>query len=306
MIIEAEKLSKWYGNVLGISEVSVKIEKGITGLLGPNGAGKSTFLKIIAGMLKPNLGKILINGKNLLKNRDIFEKIGYCPESDSFYYEFSGYEFIYHLLKLYGINNDKAEKMALSAIEKVGLTDRMQEPISSYSLGMRQRLKFAQSIAHEPDILVFDEPLRGIDPLWKSKLVGLIKQFKKEGKTVIVSSHILPEIESITENIILIHQGKIFAEGNIHYIRDIIDSHPHMVSIRSDNNRQIASVLIKEGFVKEISFSEDKMIIKTDNRDSFFNFLMDYLSKNGVEIYKITSPDDNLQAVFDYIVGDKK
>ncbi len=306
MIIEAEKLSKWYGNVLGISEVSVKIEKGITGLLGPNGAGKSTFLKIIAGMLKPNLGKILINGKNILKNRDIFEKIGYCPESDSFYYEFSGYEFIYHLLKLYGINNDKAEKMALSAIEKVGLTDRMQEPISSYSLGMRQRLKFAQSIAHEPDILVFDEPLRGIDPLWKSKLVGLIKQFKKEGKTVIVSSHILPEIESITENIILIHQGKIFAEGNIHYIRDIIDSHPHMVSIRSDNNRQIASVLIKEGFVKEISFSEDKMIIKTDNRDSFFNFLMDYLSKNGVEIYKITSPDDNLQAVFDYIVGDKK
>ncbi len=306
MIIEAEKLSKWYGNVLGISEVSVKIEKGITGLLGPNGAGKSTFLKIIAGMLKPNLGKILINGKNLLKNRDIFEKIGYCPESDSFYYEFSGYEFIYHLLKLYGINNDKAEKMALSAIEKVGLTDRMQEPISSYSLGMRQRLKFAQSIAHEPDILVFDEPLRGIDPLWKSKLVGLIKQFKKEGKTVIVSSHILPEIESITENIILIHQGKIFAEGNIHYIRDIIDSHPHMVSIRSDNNRQIASVLIKEGFVKEISFSEDKMIIKTDNRDSFFNFLMDYLSKNGVEIYEITSPDDNLQAVFDYIVGDKK
>jgi ABC-2 type transport system ATP-binding protein len=305
-VIEAVNLSKWYGNVLGISEVSVKINKGVVGILGPNGAGKSTFLKIIAGMLKPNLGKIMIKGKNILKERELYKIIGYCPEVDSFYMEMTGFEFIYSLLKLSGFSDTESKKLAETALENVGLTARMGDSITTYSLGMRQRLKFAQSIAHEPDILIFDEPLRGIDPLWKSKLIKLIKEFKNNDKTIIVSSHILPEIESITENIILIHQGKIFAEGNIHYIRDLIDTHPHMISIESKDNRELASALIKEGFVKDISFKNEKMIVKTDNRELFYNNFMKYIAENNIEIFELTSPDDNLQAVFDYLVGVKR
>ncbi len=305
-VIKAVNLSKWYGNVLGISEVSVDINKGVVGLLGPNGAGKSTFLKILAGMLKPNLGKIMIKGKNILKDRELYKIIGYCPETDSFYMEMTGFEFIFSLLKLYGFSKNESKILAEAAIEKVGLIARMNDSVTTYSLGMRQRLKFAQSIAHEPEIMIFDEPLRGIDPLWKSKLIDLIKEFKENGKTIIVSSHILPEIESITENIILIHQGKIFAEGNIHYIRDLIDTHPHMISIISKDNRELASVLIKENFVSDISFKEKKIIVKTDNRELFYNHFMRYIAENNIEIFELTSPDDNLQAVFDYLVGAKR
>jgi len=224
-ILKAENLSKWYGNILGISEISADISPGIKGLLGPNGAGKSTFLKIATGQLKPNIGRIEIFGEPVFNNHHLFNRIGFCPEYDSYYQEVNGWEFMLFIAKLHGFKSKKAAEMAEAAIEKVGLLESKDKLISAYSMGMRQRLKLASSIIHNPDLIILDEPLRGVDPLWRVKIINIIKNYKNEGKTIIVSSHILPEIESMTNDIILIHQGKIFAEGDIQEIRSLIDIH---------------------------------------------------------------------------------
>ncbi len=305
-VIMTEKLSKWYGNILGLSDVTLDIEAGITGLLGPNGAGKSTFLKLVTGQIKANIGSVRINGEEVRNNHRLFSKIGFCPESDSFYEEMTGWEFVTGLLKLHGLSSSEREKKALKALGIVDLEKNKDRRIKTYSRGMRQRLKFAQAIAHEPEILILDEPLNGLDPLGRRKLIRLIKSLRDEGKTVIVSSHVLPEIESMTNDIILIHQGKIFAQGDIHYIRDLIDAHPHMISVKCSDPRKVASRFIKEDFILNIDFSSEKdtFVVKTNNRDEFFSRLPRIFIEENIDVKEITSPDDNLQAVFDYLIGE--
>ncbi|MBN2409495.1 MAG: AAA family ATPase, partial [Candidatus Aminicenantes bacterium] len=170
---------------------------------------------------------------------------------------------------------------------------------------MRQRLKFAQAIAHDPEIIILDEPMSGLDPLGKRKLIQLIKAYQEEGRTVIVSSHVLPEIEALTSNIILIHQGKIFARGDIHYIRDLIETHPHMVAVKCADPRALAARLLEGVDVLKMHFGPDarSLLIETRNRDQFFSRLLSLLVKTDMPVEEITSPDDNLQAVFDYLVG---
>ena len=305
-VIMTEKLSKWYGNILGLSDVTLDIEAGITGLLGPNGAGKSTFLKLVTGQIKANIGSVRINGEEVRNNHRLFSKIGFCPESDSFYEEMTGWEFVTGLLKLHGLSSSEREKKALKALGIVDLEKNKDRRIKTYSRGMRQRLKFAQAIAHEPEILILDEPLNGLDPLGRRKLIRLIKSLRDEEKTVIVSSHVLPEIEAMTNDIILIHQGKIFAQGDIHYIRDLIDAHPHMISVKCSDPRKDASRFIKEDFILNIDFSSEKdtFVVKTNNRDEFFSRLPRIFIEENIDVKEITSPDDNLQAVFDYLIGE--
>jgi len=304
-IVQTESVSKWYGNVLGVSEISIKIGKGIHGLLGPNGAGKSTFLKLISGQLKTNIGKIKVFGEQINNNYTIFNKIGLCPENDSFYKGITGYEFILFSSKLLGFKGKEAEQKTAKAIERVGLTDSKNKLISEYSLGMRQRIKLASSIIHEPDLLILDEPLRGIDPLWRVKIIEIIKDFERMGKTVIVSSHILSEVEDMTDSIILIHQGKIFAQGKIEQIRGLLDSHPHQISIKCNKPRLIAGSIINDQHILNIKFNNDaeQIIVNTNNRDMFFDDLSRIIVDNKLKIEEITSPDDNLQAVFDYLIG---
>lgn len=304
-VLESKKLSKWYGNILGISEVSVEIKHGIKGLLGPNGAGKSTFLKIASGQLKSNIGEIKIFGEYVFNNYKLFNRIGFCPEYDCYYKEVKGLEFLNFSANLHGFVGKKAEEIAETVMEKVGLTESKDKLVSEYSLGMRQRLKFASSIIHNPDLLILDEPLRGVDPLWRVKIIRFIKEFEKQGKTIIVSSHILPEIEAMTNDIILIHQGKIFAHGDIQEIRNLIDTHPHKVSIQCHNPRSIADKMLHCDFVLNIEFNDkdNNIVFETNNRDRFFDVLMETIAKNGINIDEIVSPDDNLQAVFDYLIG---
>jgi ABC-2 type transport system ATP-binding protein len=304
-VIEVKNLSKWYGNVLGLSDVSLQIEPGITGILGPNGAGKSTFLKLIIGQLKPKIGKVLIKGQRVRNNYAIFNEIGFCPEQDSFYEEMTGLQFLLRLLNLYYLSPSEAEERALEALGIVELSAEKDRVIRAYSHGMRQRLKFAQAIAHDPEILVLDEPLSGLDPLGRRKLIHLIKEYREKGKTIIVSSHILPEIEAMTKIIILIHQGKVFAQGDIHYIRDLIDTHPHIISVKCDKPRLLAEKFIHEDYVLNVKFSpaRDTLLVETNNRDEFFSLLPSLFIENKIEVKEITSPDDNLQAVFDYLVG---
>jgi len=304
-VIETRHLSKWYGNVLGLSDVSLKVEPDITGLLGPNGAGKSTFLKLITGQIKANIGQVIIEGQKVRNNYSLFSKIGYCPEQDSFYEELTGREFLIFMLRLQQFSKTEAERKAEETLEIVELVEDKNRVIRSYSRGMRQRLKLAQAIGHQPQIMILDEPLNGLDPLGRRKIIKLIKSYAKEGKTVIVSSHVLPEIEAMTKKIILIHQGKIFAQGDIHYIRDLIDTHPHIISIKCNQPRLLASRIIDQDYVLKINFgqSPDSLLVETNNRDKLFSLLPSLFLKENIEIKEITSPDDNLQAVFDYLVG---
>ncbi len=306
VIIETKKLSKWYGNVLGISEVNVQIGPGITGLLGPNGAGKSTLMKLLTGQIKPNIGEVEIFGERVWNNPELFTRIGFCPENDSFYDDLSGRRFLAGLLRLQHCSGSEIETRLEKVLEIVNLTKDQNRRIKSYSRGMRQRLKFAQAIAHEPDLLILDEPLNGLDPLGRRKIIRLIKHYRDEGKTILVSSHVLPEIEAMTSNIILIHQGKIFAQGDIHYIRDLIETHPHIVSISSDKSRELASRLVQEKYIKKVDFGFGSKILRfeTDNRDEFFKKLPGLIMEYGIQVEEILSPDDNLQAVFDYLIGD--
>jgi len=304
-VIETSKLSKWYGNVLGLSDVSLEIEPGVTGLLGPNGAGKSTFLKLITGQIKPSIGAVRIFNQKVRRNQALFSRIGFCPEHDSFYEEMTGWVFLTSLLKLQGFSSAEIRLRAEKALDIVELSADKDRLIRAYSRGMRQRLKFAQAIAHDPEIIILDEPLSGLDPLGKRKLIRLIRTYKEEGRTVIVSSHVLPEIEALTRSIILIHQGKVFAKGDIHYIRDLIETHPHMVSIRCSDPRGLAGLLLGEGCVLKLHFGADgrSVLVETNNRDRFFGLLLSRIVQSRMDIEEITSPDDNLQAVFDYLVG---
>jgi ABC-2 type transport system ATP-binding protein len=304
-VIQTQNLSKWYGNVLGLNDVTLEIEAGITGILGPNGAGKSTFLKLITGQIKSNIGSVTIDGQRVWNNFSLFSKIGFCPEQDSFFEEMTGWQFLTSLLRLYHFSTAEIEEKADKALEIVELTEDKHRAVRSYSRGMRQRLKVAQSIAHDPAIIILDEPLNGLDPLGRRKIIRLIKEYKGEGRTIVVSSHVLPEIEAMTNQIILIHQGKIFAQGDIHYIRDLIETHPHIISIKCSDPRQLAQKFIQHDFVLKVNFDQKKgsLLVETNNRDKFFGLLPVLFVENRIEVEEITSPDDNLQAVFDYLIG---
>jgi ABC-2 type transport system ATP-binding protein len=304
-VIETRSLSKWYGNVLGLNDVSLEVESGITGLLGPNGAGKSTFMKLITGQMKPNIGTVSVNGRPVWNNYPLFAKMGFCPEQDSFYEDITGWEFLTGLLGFYGYAPAEARERAARALEIVELTDDKDRKIRSYSRGMRQRVKFAQAVAHDPEIIILDEPLSGLDPLGKRRLIKLVKDYQSEGRTILVSSHVLPEIEAMTSRIIMIHQGKILAEGDIHYIRDLIEKHPHMISVKCREPRAVAAEFVRDEAVLRMSFGADgrTLIVETHKRDAFFSRLQAVLLEREIEVDEISSPDDNLQAVFDYLVG---
>ena len=304
-VLRAEKLCKWYGNILGISDITLEVGPGITGLLGPNGAGKSTFLKIAAGQLKPKLGSLALFGEASWRHPGMFRRVGFCPENDSAYGEMSGADFILLLARLHGFAGARARDAADKALATVGLQESGGRAIRAYSFGMRQRLRLASSIVHEPELLLLDEPLRGVDPLWRIRIMELIKEYGRQGRAVIVSSHILPEIEAMTSEIVLIHQGKIFAKGDIHRIRGLIDRHPHQVSVRCPRPRQLAARLIDGDFVSGVEFAADGrgLTVRTGQRDRFYAELMRLAAEPGAGVEEITAPDDNLQAVFDYLIG---
>ncbi len=304
-VIAASNLSKWYGNVLGLNDVSLEVEEGITGLLGPNGAGKSTFMKLITGQMKPNIGTVTVRGQKVWNNPEVFSGIGFCPENDVFYEDVTGWEFLTGLLRFYGYAPAEIRERAARALDIVDLTKDKDRLIRGYSRGMRQRVKVAQAIAHDPEIVILDEPLSGLDPLGKRKLIKLIKDFKSEGRTVLVSSHVLPEIEALTSRIVLVHQGKILAQGDIPYIRELIEAHPHQISVRSSDPRALAARFLGDRSIQKMTFAADgrTLVVETHKRDDFFGRLTGVVLEDGIEVEEISSPDDNLQAVFEYLVG---
>jgi ABC-2 type transport system ATP-binding protein len=302
-IVEATHLSKWYGQVSGLNDVSVSVPAGITGLLGPNGAGKSTFMKLLTGQLRPSKGQVRVLGEPIWGNPAAYFRIGFCPEQDAFYERMTGLEWVTALVRLNGLSQDEASAAARRALEAVDLLDAADKKIGAYSKGMRQRVKLAQAIVHDPELLILDEPLAGMDPIARRRTIRLIKDWARSGKSILVSSHILHEIESMTANILLINNGRILAEGNVHQIRDLIDEHPHTVFIRADDPRALARRFLADDDVISLRFEGDAVIVETARPDAFYARLTDLAATaEAGPIDEVTSPDDNLQAVFKYLV----
>jgi ABC-2 type transport system ATP-binding protein len=302
-IIVADHVSKWYGQVIGLNDVTVSVPPGITGLLGPNGAGKSTFMKLVTGQLRPSQGTLNVLGEPMWDNPALYFRVGFCPEQDSFYERMTGRAWLVALLRLHGLGETDAEAMAARALTDVDLVNAAEKKIGAYSKGMRQRVKLAQAIAHDPELLILDEPLSGMDPLARRKTIKLIREWGKSGRSILVSSHVLHEIESMTSNILLISQGRILAEGDVHHIRDLIDEHPHTVSIKADHPRELARAFLQEEDVLSLRFEADRIVVQTGRPDIFYSRLT-ALAASGAcgTIDEVTSPDDNLQAVFEYLV----
>jgi ABC-2 type transport system ATP-binding protein len=289
--------------VIGLNDVSVTVPAGITGLLGPNGAGKSTFMKLITGQLKPSKGAVRVLGEPIWGNPTTYFRIGFCPEQDAFYERMTGLEWIKALVRLNGLSDDEALAAARLALERVDLLDAAEKKIGAYSKGMRQRVKLAQAIVHNPELLILDEPLSGMDPIARRKTIRMIKEWARAGKSILVSSHILHEIEAMTANILLINNGRILAEGNVHQIRDLIDEHPHTVFIRAENPRALARRFLAEDDVISLRFESEAVIVETARPDAFYARLTDLAASGDAgPIDEVTSPDDNLQAVFKYLV----
>ena len=302
-VIAADHLSKWYGQVIGLNNITLAVPPGITGLLGPNGAGKSTFMKLVTGQLKPSKGTITVLGQPIWNNPSLYARLGFCPEQDAFYERMTGLEWVTALVSLNGVGETAARDMSARAMETVGLSDAAGKKIGAYSKGMRQRVKLAQALAHDPEVLILDEPLSGMDPLVRRRTIRLIKDWGRSGKSVLVSSHILHEIESMTSNILLINQGRILAEGNVHQIRDLIDEHPHTVFIKAENTRQLAREFLTDDQVLSLRFEDGGVVVQTARPDAFYARLTDLAASGELgTIDEVTSPDDNLQAVFQYLV----
>jgi ABC-2 type transport system ATP-binding protein len=302
-IITSEKVSKWYGQVIGINDVTVSVPAGITGLLGPNGAGKSTFMKLITGQLKPSQGSVNVLGQPIWGNPGLYTRIGFCPEQDAFYDRMTGMEWVTALVRLNGFSEREATDAARRALGAVELLDAADKKIGAYSKGMRQRVKLAQAIIHDPELLILDEPLSGMDPLMRRKTIRLIRDWARAGRSVLVSSHILHEIESMTSNILLINNGRILAEGDVHHIRDLIDEHPHTVYVRGADPRGLARQFLTRDDVLSLRFEEGAVVVETAKPDEFYARLTEMAaSGEHGNIDEVTSPDDNLQAVFRYLV----
>jgi ABC-2 type transport system ATP-binding protein len=303
-IIYLNRVSKWYGQVIGLNDVTLNINRGITGLLGPNGAGKSTMLKIITGQIKPEIGNVTVFNTPVWNNHSLWNHMGYCPEYDSFWPELTGFKFINYLSRLSGMSYSEAKQKTNSAINLVGLESAAHRKIKGYSKGMRQRLKVAQALVHDPKLIIFDEPLTGTDPLAKYSLIDLFQKLESEGKTLVISSHVLEEVERITDNILLIHKGRLLAEGKIREIRNLIDKYPHNIFIRTDDISALARRLIKEEYVFSISKHDNPsgIMVQTHKPEIFYSEIAKILTKSGIEITQMTSTDDDLDAVFRYLV----
>ncbi len=304
-IVQTENLSKWYGEVMGVNDVTLSIHPGITGLLGPNGAGKTSLLKLMTGQLKPNMGIITVLNQPVWNNYLLTKRVGYCPDIELAYQFMTGFEFISFFATLSGCEKTDVEPRSLNALETVDMLSAKDKPIGSYSKGMRQRIKLAQALVHEPELLFLDEPLTGLDPIGRRHVMNLLKKLAEQGISMVVSSHILYEIETLTETILLIHQGRILAEGTISDIRELIDEHPHKVYLSADEPRRLAQVCLPFDDILSVTFGDEAgdVIIETEKPDAFYARLPQILIENELNVSQLYSPDDNLSAVFKYLVG---
>ena len=305
-VLACDAVTRWYGQVIGVNGVTCEIQPGVTGLLGLNGAGKSTLFKLMAGQLAPSKGRVLLMGHDLAHNLGLYRWIGFCPEPDALYESMTGREMLVYLLRLHGFSQHEAAQRAASALERTHLTADADRKVAGYSKGMRQKIKLAQAMAHDPKVMFLDEPFNGMDPVSRHESMELIRELGEEGKTVLVSSHILHEVEQMTSTILLIQNGRILAEGHVSDIRDLIERHPHQVRIACDAPRHLAARLVAQEDVQGVRVEDDgeHVIVETNRPRTFFRALPAVALAEDVKVRGYTTADDDLKSLFQYLVED--
>ena len=301
-----DNVSKFYGEILGVNRVSLAIPPGITSLVGPNGAGKSTLMNLMTGLLKPTRGKVTVLGISTDQPEELFRRVGYCSQFDSFPRGLTGREFIRSVLLLSGYSKGEADHWTTKALERVDLLSAADRKIGAYSKGMRQRVRLAQSIAHQPSVLILDEPLNGLDPMVRAETIALFKQLAADGLHLIISSHILHEVDMMSDRVVLLNNGYVVAEGAIHGVRDEMDvEHPMQILIRCDQPALLAARMFQSDHVVEARVHDDRqgLFVKTRNPDQFYLLLNDVVAQGQVNVESIAPVDDDLSAVYEYLIG---
>ena len=297
-------VSKFYGDVLGVNRVNLTIPPGITSLVGPNGSGKTTLMNLMTGLIQPSRGRIEICGIRPTEPERLFRMVGYCTQFDSFPRSLTGYQFLYSYLRLFGMGHAEADRRTMAALERVNMVEPAQRKVAGYSKGMRQRVKLAQAIAHDPEVLILDEPLNGLDPLVRAETIALFRALAREGRHVIVSTHILHEVDMISDQVILLNGGYILAEGQIQAVREEIEEHPMQILIRCSRPQSLASKLFENEHVVEARLHSDGagLLIKTRSPERFY-LALNRIATNGINIETVAPADDDANSVYEYLIG---
>jgi ABC-2 type transport system ATP-binding protein len=304
-LIVFDDVSKFYGEILGVNRVNLHIAPGITSLVGPNGSGKTTLMNLMTGLLRPTRGKISVLGTRPDEPEDLFRKVGYCSQFDSFPRGATGRELIEFYLSVHGYPRREVRELTQSALERVSMQQAADRKVAGYSKGMRQRIRLAQSIAHNPRVLILDEPLNGLDPMARAEIIRLFRQLADEGLYLILSSHILHEVDMMSDSVILLHNGYVVAEGDVHGVRDEIVEQPMQILIRCDRPQFLAARLFEHEHTVEARIHEDRhgLFVKTRRPDDFYLLLNRVVTENGLQVESVAPADDDLSAVYQYLIS---
>lgn len=304
-VLQFEKVSKWYGPVIGINQVTLELRPGITGLVGSNGAGKSTLLRLAAGQVRPGLGTVRVHGHDAWSPEGK-RHIGYCPELDTFYEEMSGRRFVEAMARLCGFDARQARRRTEETLELVGMRDRADATLRGYSKGMRQRIKLAQALIHDPALLLLDEPLSGIDPIGRLESLELFRELAGRGKCLLISSHELDELEKLTDHVAIMARGRIAAIGTLTQIRDLLDDHPLSIRMATDQDRRLASLLLDlEDVVGVDLLGSEGLLVRARNPRRFFRQFNTLVLETPLEVRHLETLDDSTQAVLGYLLGQR-
>jgi ABC-2 type transport system ATP-binding protein len=303
MTIELRGVTKMFGTVRALDEIDIEIGEGVTGLLGPNGSGKSTLLKLVSGQLRPDTGYVRVHGLDPFAEPAVFARLGLCPEQDKFYEELSGEAFVIALTRLHGYGAREAKARAHHALARVAMTEHMQKPIRAMSRGMRQRTKIAQAIAHDPPVVLLDEPLTGTDPVGRADLIALVRTLGQEGRSVVVSSHVLHEVEAMTRQVVLVRYGRLRAQGDIGRLRALLDDRPYRFRIRVARPRELAAALVVLPHVRAAEVvGADALELTTTDLVALCRALPGEAARLQLVIDELGSPDADLESLYRYLI----
>lgn len=298
-------VSRFYGEVLGVNRVSLTIPPGITSLVGPNGSGKSTLMNLMTGLIRPTHGEVKVLDIPPNDSERLFREVGYCTQFDAFPRGMTGYQFLEGYLRLHGLAAEVCRKLAVQALERVGMTEAGNRQIAAYSKGMRQRIKLAHAIAHKPRVLVLDEPLNGLDPMARAETIALFRDWAQEGRHVIVSSHILHEVDRISDQVVLLSHGYVVAEGQIQGVRSEVTDQPIQILVRCDRPHLLASRIFSEDHVVEARIHDDGkgLLLRTRDADSLYLLLNRVVMETGLEVESVAPADEDVDSVYQYLIG---
>ncbi len=303
-MISFQHVSKTYRTVIGVNDLDIEMPLGSYGLVGPNGSGKTTLINLLTGGLKPSIGKVRIFGCDPWSDRSVLKRIGLCPSSDVLYANVTGFQWVQYLTVLSGFSRKDAAQRARQCLQRVGMGDSMDRPMGTYSLGMRQRTKLAQAITHDPELLILDEPFNGVDPIGRFEIGNLLKEWTAHGRSLILASHILHEVEAVTKSFLLIHAGRLLASGKASEIQPMLVDIPQEVRLRGDGLAEVAKRIAAENWLVSLRFSPDRgdMFVAVKEPRALYRSLVELSRVAPINITGVHSPDGNLTAAFDALL----